>query len=244
MLVKRPIRRKDSIRSNLASNNAAPSLSNGNMRKAGVMVNKTRYAALDNEEEESDINVEIDSIEAREDIAEEQIPIPNKAGPSTKNKIVAQKPEKIRNVLGGKESKSSIIVELPAENKTIELGREKRVNLKAEEEENRRRMKLYQQINGYKGDDFMAHVVLPSNETIDYVKQKANIFKEHFALSEPPDCSSNMSMENTHNSLTTVELVSSSAGENEKMQLLDGSLSSGSNTIYYLGLGPGDIFYH
>ncbi|KAK7259077.1 hypothetical protein RIF29_24673 [Crotalaria pallida] len=122
MLVKRPIRRKDFIRTNTNPNNA---LYGGAGKHATNQGNRTRFEPLDNEREDEVVNVE-----------------------ATLDEIM-----------------KGTLISTPKDYQ-LRLGAE-----------------------------MLTHVTSPNQETVDFVKEKAEIFKMHFAMTEPPDPGENNRME-------------------------------------------------
>ncbi|KAK7244897.1 hypothetical protein RIF29_39726 [Crotalaria pallida] len=220
MLVRKPNRRKDFIRNSNASNSVTASHFNGNNKKSGPTMMRSRFAALEQDTEEKNVDDNVNN-EASDNAIEEEKIEQNKMGLNAKNKQVAQRTEKVRNPLGGKkpqhkggrpimgqpnnkkpsssglsEEKKSAIVdgkisvssgENPVESSNRVLGKDSGKDTKVQDEENRRRMNQFQQVYNYKGDNLMTHVVLPSQEVVELVKQKAEMFKQHFTKDEPPD---------------------------------------------------------
>ncbi|KAK7291989.1 hypothetical protein RIF29_07590 [Crotalaria pallida] len=204
MLVKRPYRRKEVARNNNASNAATANSANGINKKAGPPLTRSRFAALEKETEEKNIDENVNNM-ARDSPYEE--------GTKVDRKPVNVK-EKTTSITGDK----SVDAEIRG------LEKANHMDTKVQDVENRRRMEEYQRAHNFTSDNLITQVVLPSQEIVDMVKQKAELFKKYFNKDEPPDRGSPKAMEIREVESVTMETDNMGAVRVEEEQAADSRL--------------------
>ncbi|KAK7280978.1 hypothetical protein RIF29_08588 [Crotalaria pallida] len=243
MMVKRPNRRKDSTRNKISMNVATASLAYESTKSVEPNMMKSRFAALDTDNEEMNSSNDKATNGAREITNEDYNNNLSKTGLNSKGKHVAQKLERVRNSLGGKNpqqkgtkpnvwqpnnkkiSFSNLIVdknstgvervtvkrnnEINTEASNSDMSKASRGDTKAQDEENRRRMKIFQQTHNYKGDALMTQVILPAAEVIEAVEQRKKSNNLVPSRNEPPDRGSPKNMADCEETCITMEMDSS-----------------------------------
>ncbi|KAK7266318.1 hypothetical protein RIF29_18961 [Crotalaria pallida] len=168
MLVKRNVKRKESKSNNNSMNDATTTLANGSIKNEGPTVLKSRFAVLEKENEGSAEDKVTNG--TRDNYHEGHNNNMNKMGPSDRGKEDSKKDN-----------------ENATEHSSRDMVSSHHVDTKAQDEENRRRMKIFQESKKYNSDKFMAQVILPSTEIVEPIHQRYISAKQHTDLDEPLD---------------------------------------------------------
>ncbi|KAK7269145.1 hypothetical protein RIF29_21861 [Crotalaria pallida] len=192
MMVKRPNRRKDSTRNKISMNVATASLAYESTRSDEPNMMKSRFAALDTDNKEMNSSNDKATNGAREITNEDYNNNLSKTGLNSKERVTVKRNNEINT-----------------EASNSDMSKASRGDTKAQDEENRRRMKIFQQTHNYKGDALMTQVILPAAEVIEAIEQRKKSNNLVPSRNEPPDRGSPKNMADCEETCITMEMDSS-----------------------------------